>query len=182
MKGRVTQDTALGALVLLFGVFIVLVWAPLDSETGLAERVRGRWTLGDALAPTAAGALLATAGAALLARALRRPDPPSMHWSNLGFLGAFVACTGLALVVMRFAGPLAAELAAGDYRPLRNDPPWKYIGFVAGGGLLIFSLSALVERRLALARLALAIAIALAMAIAWDLPFEDLLLPPNGDV
>ena len=100
-----------------------------------------------------------------------------MHCSNLGFLDAFVACTGLALVVMRFAGPLAAELAAGDYRPLRDDPPWKYIGFVAGGALLIFSLNALVERRLALA-----IAIALALALAWDLPFEDLLLPPNGDV
>ena len=182
MKSRLTQDVALGALVLLFGVFIVVVWAPLDSETGLVEKVRGRWTLGDALAPTVAGTLLIAAGGALLAGALRRPAPPSMRRSNLGYLASFVACTGLALVVMRFAGPLAAELTVGDYRPLRNEIPWKYIGFVAGGGLLVFSLSALVERRLGITRLVLAIAIALVLALLYDLPFEDLLLPPNGDV
>ena len=182
MRRVFSQDAALGALVLLFGVFVVLAWAPLDSETGLVEKVRGRWALGDALAPTMAGALLIVAGAGLLAGALRRPTPRSLHPSNLGFLAAFVTCTGLALVVMRFAGPLAAELTVGDYRPLRDEIPWKYIGFVTGGGLLIFSLNALVERRLRIGRLALAIAIALALAIAYDLPFEDLLLPPNGDV
>ena len=41
---------------------------------------------------------------------------------------------------------------------------------------------ALVERRLSLARLVLALAVALALALVFDLPFEDLLLPPNGDV
>ena len=96
------------------------------------------------------------------------------------------AIAALAFAVVRLAGPLAAELTVGDYRPLRDEPPWKYIGFVCGGGLLIFGLMSLVERRLSLARLALAfavaVAVALALALAHDLPFEDLLLPPNGDV
>ena len=70
----------------------------------------------------------------------------------------------------------------GDYRPLRDEIPWKYVGFVCGGGLLIFALIALVERRLRPVRLVLAFAFALALALIYDLPFEDLLLPPNGDV
>ena len=179
---RVTQDAVLGALVLVFGLVVALVWAPLDSETGIAEKVRGRWTIGDALAPTVAGAVLILSGAGILAGAWLRPVPPAMRLSNLGFLASFIACTGIALAVMRFAGPMAAELTVGDYRPLRDEAPWKYVGFVSGGGLLIFTLVALVERRLGLGRLVLAVAVALALALLYDLPFEDLLLPPNGDV
>ena len=168
--------------MLVFGLVIALLWAPLDSETGIALKVRGRWSIGDALAPTVAGVVLIVAGAGLLAGALRRPRPPSIHMSNLGFLVSFAVRVALALAVMRFAGPLAAELMVGDYRPLRDEMPWKYIGFVCGGGLLIFGLIALVERRLSLRRLALALGVALGLALIYDLPFEDLLLPPNGDV
>lgn len=182
MKLRITQDAALGALVLAFGLFIVFVWAPLDSETGIAEKIRGRWAIGDALAPIVAGALLAASGAGLLAGALRTAAPAALGWRNLGFLAAVIGCVGASLAVMWLAGPVAAALTVGDYRPLRDEAPWKYIGFVLGGGLMIFSLIALVERRLSLARLALALTVALALALIHDLPFEDLLLPPNGDV
>lgn len=182
MNLRITQDAVLGALVLAFGLFIVFVWAPLDSATGIAEKVRGRWTIGDALAPTVAGALLAVAGAALLGGVLRRTTPAALGLSNLRFLAVFAGCIALALAIMRFAGPLAAELTVGDYRPLRDEAPWKYIGFVSGGGFLIFSLISLMERRLRFGRLVLAFAVALGLALICDLPFEDLLLPPNGDV
>lgn len=182
MKLRITQDAALGALVLVLGLFIVFVWAPLDSETGIAEKVRGRWAIGDALAPTVAGALLIASGAGLLAGVLRTAAPAALDLRNLGFLAAVIGCMGASLSVMWLAGPVVAALTVGDYRPLRDEAPWKYIGFVLGGGLTIFSLIALVERRLSLARLALALAVALALALIYDLPFEDLLLPPNGDV
>ena len=182
MRVRISQDAVLGLGVLVFGLFVVFVWAPLDSGSGIAEKVRGRWSIGDALGPSVAGVVLAVSGAALLAGALRRGAAPAMSLSNLRFLAAFLGCAALAFAVMRLAGPLAAELTVGDYRPLRDEPPWKYVGFVSGGGLLIFSLISLVERRLSLARLALAFAVALALALLYDLPFEDLLLPPNGDV
>lgn len=183
MRVRISQDAVLGLLVLVFGLFVVFVWAPLDSGSGIAEKVRGRWTIGDALGPSVAGVVLAVSGAGLLAGALRRGAAPAMSLSNLRFLAAFLGCAALAFAVMRLAGPLATELlTVGDYRALRDEPPWKYIGFVGGGGLLIFSLISLVERRLSLARLALAFAVALALALVYDLPFEDLLLPPNGDV
>ena len=182
MSPRITQDAVLGVLVLAFGLFVAFVWAPLDSDTGVAVKVRGRWAIGDALAPIVAGALLIASGAGLLAGALRTGAPAILGLHNLGFLAAVIGCVGASLAIMWFAGPLAAALTVGDYRPLRDEAPWKYLGFVLGGGFMIFSLIALVERRLSLARLVLALAVALALALICDLPFEDLLLPPNGDV
>ena len=190
-----TRDTVLGGLVLVFGLFVVFVWAPLDAETGIALKVRGRWAIGDAAAPIVAGVLLLVAGAWLLVTGVRcgigsaGPAAPSevsspgaLTLRNLRFLTAVIGCVAASLAIMRFAGPLAADLTVGDYRPLRDEVPWKYIGFVAGGGFMIFSLIALVERRLDPARLLLAFIIALVLALVCDLPFEDLLLPPNGDV
>jgi hypothetical protein len=68
------------------------------------------------------------------------------------------------------------------YRPLRASVPWKYLGYVAGGAMLIFGLISLAERRMRPEHLFLSFVAALALALLYDLPFEDLLLPPNGDV
>ncbi|MDE0305760.1 MAG: hypothetical protein OXI87_12920 [Albidovulum sp.] len=182
MKARISQDLVLGIVVLAIGLFVVFVWAPIDSDTGIAEKVRGRWAIGDALAPSVAGALLAVSGAGLVAGAWLRPAPPSLGLANFGFVAAFVALLAIGLSIMRYSGPGVAELTANDYRPLRDEIPWKYIGFVSGGSFLVFSLVYLVERRFDARRVALSIAIALILALAYDLPFEDLLLPPNADV
>ena len=52
MRARFTENAILGGVALLLGLFVVFVWAPLDSDSGVAEKVRGRWSVGDALAPT----------------------------------------------------------------------------------------------------------------------------------
>ncbi len=83
---------------------------------------------------------------------------------------------------MRYAGPLAAGALGEKYRLLRDERPWKYVGFIIGGGGMIFGLMSLAEGRVQNIRLALALAIAAGLALIYDLPFEDLLLPPNGDV
>ena len=89
---------------------------------------------------------------------------------------------------MRSFGPLAVmlynEIAVSDlqYRLLRDTRPWKYLGFIAGGTLLISGLISLVQGRISWKSIAIGlIAIALMIAV-YDLPFDDLLLPPNGDV
>lgn len=83
---------------------------------------------------------------------------------------------------MRYAGPIIAGALGEEYRVLRDERPWKYIGFILGGGGMIFGLMSLAEGRISLRRLILALLIAAALALIYDLPFEDLLLPPNGDV
>ena len=183
MSQRVNQDVALGLAAAIFGLVIVFVWAPLDSDTGLAEKIRGRWAAGDALAPTVAGAIIAAAGLAVaLGGILRAPAEGGLAKANLRYLGAFLAVLIAALLTMRYAGPLAAAALGEEYRLLRDGVPWKYIGFVLGGGGMIFALAALAEGGPRITRLILAFAIAGALALAYDLPFEDLLMPPNGDV
>ena len=182
MNLRISQDAVLGILVLLFGLFVALVWAPLDSDTGIVEKVRGRWAIGDALAPTIAGALLAISGLALALRAWSQDGPRLLEPGNFRYLLSLAVCIGSALLVMRYAGPLFTGFTVGEYRPLRDTAPWKYTGFVLGSGLLIAGVGFIMEGSMTWRRAVLILLGVLALALAYDLPFEDLLLPPNADV
>ena len=51
----------------------------------------------------------------------------------------------------------------------------------AGGTVMVAGLIAVVEQRLTAAALAAALLSAAALAVFYDVPFDDLLLPPNGD-
>ncbi|MEM9059378.1 MAG: hypothetical protein AAGD13_02855 [Pseudomonadota bacterium] len=175
-----TQDRVLGLLAVALGVFITFHWSIADSETGLIERIRGRSTIGDALAPAVAGTIVALSGLWLVLTA------KSARWlvlPNLFFLLTLVATLLVALSLMRWAGPGLVEFVTGaDYRPQRDTIPWKYAGFFLGGVVMITTLIFLVERRLHWSRIAIAIGVTLGLAFLYDFPFEDLLLPPNGDV
>lgn len=182
MRERVNQDVVLGALALLFGCVIVFYWAPLDSDTGIAEKVRGRWSIGDALAPIVAGTVIGGAGGFIALGGLMRGGNATFSMNNFGYIAAFFAIVISGFMIMRYAGPAIAGVFGEEYRILRDERPWKYIGFILGGGGMIFGLISLAEGRIALKRLALGLIIAALLALIYDLPFEDLLLPPNGDV
>lgn len=175
-----TQDRALGLIALTFGLFIALYWAGADSETGVIEKARGRYTIGDAMAPTVAGALLALSGLWLcFAPAMKQ----TFKAQNLGFLAVLLATLFVCLATMRWGGPWLVEAFTGsEYRPLRDTVPWKYAGFVLGGTMMISALIFIVERQFRWSRLAIALSVALLLAFLYDVPFDDLLLPPNGDV
>jgi len=81
-------------------------------------------------------------------------------------------------------GPAAvwALTEDGAYRNLRDTAPWKYVGYVAGGTLLVAGLMALVEGNVTWRGVMIGLLATLALIAVYDLPFEDLLLPPNGDV
>jgi len=97
---------------------------------------------------------------------------------------------GLSLLLMRWTGPATVWLAeiAGlieadtGYRPLRDTLPWKFTGFLAGGTVMIWTLSALADGGWSWRRLGAAFLITLVIGAVFDLPFEDLVLPPNGDL
>ena len=89
---------------------------------------------------------------------------------------------------MLFVGPLAVlvfSLLSGaeqEYRLLRDTVPWKYLGFIAGGTLAVTTTVSLLEGRFTLRALLVGLVAVAAMIAIYDLPFDDLLLPPNGDV
>lgn len=179
MKPRQSADTWLALFFLAFALLLIFVWIPWDTGSGLVEKVRRKYIIGDALGPTVAGVVIAL-GALL---ALLRPTGNRAFTRQNAFwmaklLGLFV----LALTLMRVAGPMAASGLEGGYRPLRATLPWNYIGFLAGGTVMIGALTGLAAKRFSLRDFAIGFAASLAIALLYDIPFDDLILPPNGDV
>lgn len=171
-----------GARLHFFALLLIAVWLPLDTETGFVERVRGAYAIGDAMAPAFAGLVFALAGVLMLIRPMPE-DAPRLDRSHLAFLGMLLGLACLGLLLMRWAGPAAtAMMNADDYRLLRDTVPWKYIGFATGGFLITTGLVAIIERRLGRNAVLTGVFAVIVIIAIYDLPFDDLLLPPNGDV
>lgn len=183
MRPQPKTDIVLGAGCIAASLAAIFLWIPPDTSSGLIETVRRQVSVGDALAPTAASAFVLAGGALLILRDSPTRADQRITLANLKYLLAllFMLATGFAL--MRWAGPIIAGIALEDgYRPQRNTVPWKYIGFFLGGSALVTSLISFVEGRVTLRSAVIGILSTLSMIAVYDLPFEDLLLPPNGDV
>ncbi|MEM6637384.1 MAG: hypothetical protein AAF667_15995 [Pseudomonadota bacterium] len=179
MKPRASADTWLALFFLAAALLLILVWIPLDSGTGLVERVRRSLVIGDALGPTVAGAVIALGALLLL---LRPQAMTGLTRPNVIWMASLLALFALSMALMRYAGPLAAIGMEGGYRPLRATAPWNYIGFLLGGTFLVGGLTGIATKRLAFRDFAIGFAAALLIALLYDVPFDDLVLPPNGDV
>lgn len=178
---KLSATTVLGAGCIAFALILALVWIPLDTDTGLVERSRGRYIVGDSLAPTLAAAFVLISGLLLLLELGDEDYHPSR--SNVIYIGVITLFGVIGFIVMRWAGPVAASLFnAEEYRLLRDTIPWKYIGFVLGGGFMVFAMISFVEQRLTLRAALIALAAVAGIIVLYDLPFDDVLLPPNGDV
>ncbi|MDF1726267.1 MAG: hypothetical protein P1U53_00825 [Sulfitobacter sp.] len=174
---------ALGLTMLILALVIGFAWVPMDSSTGLVEKVRRQVSIGDGLAPTLAAVFIGLGGL-LVAFFERRPEEtPRITSGNLLFTAILLLLLALSLALMRWSGPaLAGLLTEEGYRLLRDTAPWKYLGFLTGGTVLVTGLVALVERRLTLRAILIGLATVVVLIVLYDLPFDDLLLPPNGDV
>ncbi|NRB05142.1 MAG: hypothetical protein HRU30_17965 [Rhodobacteraceae bacterium] len=179
MQLRFSPDKWLALFFLAFALFVIFVWAPLDTDTGLVEKVRRKFVVGDAMGPTVAGVFIAIGSLLVF---LRSGTAKSLSSENVFWLTALFGLFVLSLVTMRYAGPVALAWTESGYRPLRATAPWHYIGFLLGGTLLVGGLTSLAKRQLSMRDFAVGFATALAIALLYDLPFDDLVLPPNGDV
>ena len=182
MSGFPRGNVLIGCLAIAFALLSLLVWIPSDTATGIVETVRRRTVIGDAMAPSLA-ALFVLAGGLLLLTAERREEhQPLPSRGAVIFVLQIAVILGVSLLLMRWAGPLATALAGEDYRLLRDSYPWKLTGFLLGGTVMVTALLAMAERRLTLRAGIIALAAVIALVAIYDLPFDDLLLPPNGDV
>lgn len=181
MFSRLHGDKWLGLLAIAFAIVLIFVWVPLDVETGLIEKVRRQVRLGDSLGPTLAGGVILIGG--LLAFLQPNADAPTLSRDNLRWVIVLLVVITVSLMLMRFAGPLVTSLLSETpYRALRATPPWNYIGYLTGGTCLIAALISVVQGKLTLSAVLVGIAASLVFALLYDLPFDDLQLPPNGDV
>ncbi|MEL6291160.1 MAG: hypothetical protein AAFQ44_05160, partial [Pseudomonadota bacterium] len=102
---RLNADVILALLALVSGLLIACVWAPLDSGTGLIERVRGRSSIGDALAPTLVGVVLVLSGALLLSVQHLLTRGETLVAANAIYLMRLLLVALVAITLMRWAGP-----------------------------------------------------------------------------
>ena len=174
----------LAIVVVIFAALVVFVWIPIDVESGIFEKVRRRYEIGDAFAPTLAVGLLGVGGLMLLVESLQFSSTVSLSLRSLKFVAVLLASFAAFTSLLVWTGPLLVSLIAdtgSEYRLLRDTIPWKYSGYLVGGTFLISALISLMEHRVRWQSVAIAVTAVVAMILLYDLPFDDLLLPPNGD-
>ena len=180
MEPKMPFDRWLGLFFLLFALFAIFIWIPLDTGSGIVEKVRRKFVIGDALGPTVAAVVILIGG--LICIYKPNQNSAGLSRAHLLWVLKLLLLFVISFAVMRYLGPMLLSISEGGYRPLRATIPFKYIGFLAGGTILISGFGAIVRGQFDTRDLWVGIIATLIIALAYDLPFDDLLLPPNGDV
>lgn len=184
MPPQSRSNLYLGAIFLAFTALVAFVWIPLDVETGIVEKIRRRTVIGDALAPTVAAFFVGLGGVILLVFERNDPDQPALTSTNLRFIGIQILILVVGFLIMLYSGPLAVYLLGdgAEYRLLRDTAPWKYVGYFLGGTFIVSGLISCAEGKFTGRSVLIGVCVVAFLIAIYDLPFEDLLLPPNGDV
>jgi hypothetical protein len=183
----------LAIFFIIASLIALFVWIPNDIETGVVEKFRRQITIGDAMAPTmVAWAILFVSMALLIdailsSRALRALENSAMDVQSFIFLFKLTFIIFIALLLMLYSGPLLVEFANlmngenNSYRLLKGSLPYKYIGYILGGFIMIFGSIGLVENKFSANGAWLSVIAVAVLTFIYDVPFDNLLLPPNGD-
>ena len=188
MPEKSRSNLLLGLACIVFSLVVIFIWIPLDTDSGIIEKVRRRLTIGDAMAPSIAGVFILIGGFVLITFERKTSKQTNIMASNFKFIIRTLSILFLSLLIMRYSGPLLVAavnmtlIEPLEYRLLRDTIPWKLVGYFIGGVVLIAGLIAQVESRLSVVSVGVAILATIILIIIYDFPFDDRLLPPNGDV
>tara|TARA_R110002126_G_scaffold191205_1_gene339323 strand:+ start:4475 stop:5029 length:555 start_codon:yes stop_codon:yes gene_type:complete len=178
-------DLALGLGVLLLALLAIFAWIPNDSATAAIMKVRGRVSIGDAMAPIAAFVLVAVAGLLIAWKARKKEVTYYISRRNCAFIALLTSMFLVSILLMRWTGPVLVSLFGPEdstYRDLRDTMPWKLSGFVVGGTFLVSGLMSLMQRKPSWTSIFVGVLTVTFLIAVFDVPFPDLLLPPNGDL
>ncbi len=187
------SEIIVATVFLILGLAVIVLWVPNDSETPMINSFRRQTNIGDAFVPMVAGILIVIFAIVHLLVSIRRIDMhdtegPLFGGAVLAFLVQLVCIIGISLAIMFWAGHFAVlAFAQPDgaeevgYRQMRGTYPYKVIGFVLGGTFLVFATTGLIEGKIKLSRLATSLAIVGLLLLVFDVPLDNVLLPPNGD-
>lgn len=193
-------NIALSLFFSAFGGLCLIWWIPTDIETGLIEQDRYSVQIGDAMLPTMTALAILGLSFVLALQSfvqLRRGSPErsntpkdrtALSAENAFNLLSMSLILVTAVVLMVWAGPLSVELlnAIGvtdkSYRQLSDTVPYKYVGFASGGLVMVFGLITWVQGHVHWPAVAVAAGMVVFLILLYDLPFDSLLLPPNGSL
>ncbi|NNF79066.1 MAG: hypothetical protein HKN05_13645 [Rhizobiales bacterium] len=196
MQGRY-WNLCIGLVFCAFSLFSLLWWIPGDTETGILVEDRYSIEVGDAMAPTMVAIGILLVSLILIVGALYRPgaQPADDAEGQIGLslentknmsVAALLIISSLALMI--WCGPLTVSLlqALGvdvpEYRLLSAAVPYKYIGFATGGFVLVFGLISWIEGKMSWRAAVVATGAVISLIVIYDVPFDSLLLPPNGSL
>lgn len=188
MSKHSRSNSFLGGFFITFAVLLLFVWIPLDTTSGIIEKVRGRYNIGDSMAPTIAAIFLLLGGLILVISEHSVENQKVFGKVEFSFIIPVMIIFITGFLVMRFTGPLLVEVTnlffteQREYRLLRATPGWKHVGFFVGGVITVSGVISVVERQFTRRALLTGILVVVLLIAVFDLPFEDLQLPPNGDV
>lgn len=188
-------DIGFGAALLIFALWALFFWFPADIPTGFFfVNSVGREEPGDAFFPIILASLLAGLSVIQMIQSWRdrrsnaeKDDGGSISFPNLKFLGIFLTVVGVGLGLMYWLGPLtvavlnAAGLLEGSYRNFSDTVPYKYLGYVAGGGVMTLALIIWAEGRVRPVAVMTIIAVLVVAILLFDVALRNVLLPPNAD-
>ncbi|WP_424987017.1 hypothetical protein [Microbulbifer sp. S227A] len=183
-RPNLIRDLSVAIIGVVLSLILLLVWIRLDIETGLIDEWRRTIRIGDALLPTIGA--IGVLGSALWIglSAYLWPDNEAGAEFSAPLLVLVLGIQLVSFVLMLWVGPVLIALFADEgvtYRLKLDSVPWKYTGFLAGGTFMIFALKSLLERSFTLRSLGIAFLATAVMAFLYDVPFDNMLLPPNGD-
>lgn len=177
----------LSAAILAASLVVLLVWAPGDSETPAVYSHRRQTFIGDAFLPMLASAMIAISALCHIAVCLARPERKEGESRSPGgvlFQIKILGCVAAGFLIMFWLGPALVAAFASDgltYRELRASYPWKVTGFLAGGAFMAGALISLVSKNWSARNFLLGLLASAALVALFDLPFSNIMLPPNGD-
>ena len=179
-----TQDIVVACVGIGLALVVLFIWIPSDISTGIIDVWRRNVRIGDAMLPTFAAIGILLASGAIGLRAVLRLGQSSFRKIELRFLCWCVAILTVAMALMMWTGPLLASIWSDEsagYRVLRAQSPWKYAGFIVGGFVLVYAFISFANHRFSWRFGTIALIATVAIAAFYDLPFNNLILPPNGD-
>lgn len=187
-------NIAIGLVFIVLSLITLIWWIPNDIETGVIYIERRDIEIGDAMAPTMAALTILLTSIALMLSAYfagrNRPstEPPiGLSKSNITSIAAIALVVIVSLALMVWAGPIlvqAMQAAGADiksYRLLTDTVPYKYTGFALGGFVLVAGLISWIEGQVRWQAVVTGIGAVLVLVLLYDVPFDTLLLPPNGE-
>lgn len=187
MLGRRTELWVAGGFLTL-ALVALFVWIPNDTGSEPFYTFRRRTYVGDSLLPYVAAAGIAICALVQLIsaafRAKKGEAVPPIDGQTLRFVVTVSLILTGAILLMQVSGPIALSLFGEEgvtYRVMRATPPWKYVGYMVGGTALVFAMTSFAEGRVRASRLLYALLAAAALVLVFDVPFKNILLPPNGD-
>ncbi len=181
-------DLSTGLALALMGLILQFYLIDAFSNGEGVEFKRGRAFIGDAYFPRLIAIALILFGLCLAASSLRRRQDalrPSGLFAPASFLalGLLGLALGAAWVVTYLIVPTIVEvLISTDPRALYLQTPWRQLPFVLGAFFVPLILISAAERKVRIRTLIISLLFPAILGAIYTVPFDDLFLPPVGDL